>query len=83
MPASSSASSSPSPFSRASSMKSKSTMTWLTMTPTRLTIPRKAMKPKGDPMTHSAATAPTKPYGIAPKTISGLTAFWNCTASAR
>ena len=50
-----------SPSTCFSSMKSKSTITWLTITPTRLATPRKAMKPKGDPMTHSAATAPTIP----------------------
>ena len=31
-----------------SSMKSKSTMMWLTMTPIRLAMPRNAMKPNGD-----------------------------------
>ena len=61
MPASSSASSSPSPFSRASSMKSNSTITWLTITPTRLAMPRKPMNPNGEPITQSPATAPTKP----------------------
>jgi hypothetical protein len=35
-----------SPFSCISSMKSKSTITWLTMTPIRLAIPGNAMNPK-------------------------------------
>ena len=30
------------------------------ITPTRLTTPRKAMKPNGAPMIHKAASAPTK-----------------------
>jgi len=42
-------------------MKSKSTMTWLTITPTKLTMPRNAMNPNGEPMTPRAASAPTTP----------------------
>ena len=42
-------------------MKSKSTMTWLTITPIRLAMPRNAMNPNGAPITQSPATAPTKP----------------------
>ena len=64
-------------------MKSKSTMTWLTITPTRLATPRNAMKPNGWPMMASAANAPAMPYGIAANTISGLTALLNCRTRAR
>ena len=49
MPASSSASRSGSPCACISSMKSNSTITWLTMTPIRLMMPRNAMKPNGAP----------------------------------
>ena len=64
-------------------MKSKSTMTWLTMTPTRLATPRNAMNPNGWPMTARAANAPAMPYGMAANTSSGLTAFLNWSTSAR
>src|SRR5205814_7290635 len=49
IPASGRARSSGSPFSCISSMKSNSTITWLTMTPMRLATPRNAMNPKGVP----------------------------------
>jgi len=65
MPASSSASRSGSPSACISSMKSNSTMTWLTITPIRLATPRKAMKPNGAPTMYSETSAPTMPYGIA------------------
>ena len=52
-------------------------MTWLTITPTRLATPRKAMNPNGWPMMARPASAPAMPYGIAANTSSGLTAFRN------
>ena len=61
MPASSTASFSGSPSSCFSSMKSKSTMMWLTISPTRLMTPRKAMNPKGVSMIQSAAIPPAIP----------------------
>ena len=64
-------------------MKSNSTMMWLTMTPIRLTTPRNAMNPNGVPISQSAASAPTTPYGIAAKTMSGLIACLNWKTSAR
>src|SRR6185295_10031008 len=83
MPASITASSNGSPSSCFSSMKSKRTMTWLTITPIRLATPRKAMKPKGVPMIHKAATAPTTPYGAAANTSRGLTALLNWKTRAK
>ena len=55
------ASSNGSPSSCFSSMKSKRTITWLTITPIKLATPKNAMNPNGVPMIHSAATAPTMP----------------------
>src|ERR1051325_9348118 len=55
MPASSNASINGAPSACFSSMKSNNTMMWLTITPTRLTIPRNAMKPNGWPLVQSAA----------------------------
>ena len=66
-----------------SSMKSKSTIEWLTITPTRLATPRKAMKPKGSCMTQSAAKAPTIPYGAAASTSRGLIPLLNWKTRAR
>ena len=63
MPASSSDSSKGSPLACISSMKSKSTMTWLTMTPMRLTMPSSAMKPKLERMTHTEAMAADEAIG--------------------
>ena len=60
-PASSSASRMGSPRSCISSMKSKSTITWLTMTPIRLMTPRNAMKLKGASITTSATSAAAAP----------------------
>ena len=82
MPASSRASRSGLPSSCASSMKSKSTMTWLTMTPMRLAMPRNAMNPKGARTTARLASAPTTPKGMAAKTMKGLMALLNSKTSA-
>ena len=82
IPASRIACSNGSPFWCISSMKSKSTITWLTMTPIRLAIPRNAMKPNGEPITARQTSAPATPYGVAANTRSGLTAFPNCRSSA-
>ena len=41
------------------------------------------MKPNGEPMSHSATRAPTIPYGMAAKTMSGFIAFRNCSTRAR
>ncbi len=64
-------------------MKSNSTITWLTMTPIKLTMPKKAMKPNGAAITRSDTSAPATPNGIAANTTTGLTADLNCTTSAR
>jgi hypothetical protein len=58
-------------------------MTWLTMTPMRLVIPRIARKPIGIPITQILAKAPTAPNGMAAKTMNGLIAFLNWKTSAR
>jgi hypothetical protein len=42
-------------------MKSKSTITWLTITPMRLAMPRKAMNPNEVRMIQSAMIAPATP----------------------
>ena len=44
-----------------SSMKSKSTITWLTITPIRLAIPRNAMNPNGAPIIARHINAPMTP----------------------
>jgi len=50
-----------SPFSCISSMKSKSTMTWLTITPIKLAMPRKAINPNGVCITERAIREPITP----------------------
>ena len=64
-------------------MKSNSTITWLTITPTRLATPRNAMKPNGWSMISSMTSAPTMPYGMAANTTIGLTALSNWKTSAK
>ena len=84
MPASSSASRSGSPARVRSSMKSKSTMTWLTITPIEAGDAEERHEAERLPHEPQRRRAPpTMPYGIAANTISGLTAFLNCRTSAR